>query len=60
MTTLPDEKALAAEIERTQALLQNRKRITLTLPEAVRRKKGVKTKGASDDRKGATKGPIGP
>ena len=27
MTTLPDEKALAAEIERTQALLQDRKRI---------------------------------
>jgi predicted nuclease of restriction endonuclease-like (RecB) superfamily len=59
-TALPDEKELAAEIERTQALLQDRKRITLTLPEAVRRKKSVKTKRASDDRKGATKGPKEP
>ena len=31
-TALPDEKELAAEIERTQALLQDRKRIALTSP----------------------------
>ena len=58
-TALPDEKELAAEIERTQALLQDRKRITLTLPEAVRRKKGVKTKRVSRSRKEAIKGPTG-
>jgi predicted nuclease of restriction endonuclease-like (RecB) superfamily len=43
-TVLPDEKKLAAEIERTQALLQERKRIALALPEKVRGKKGIKTK----------------
>lgn len=41
-TTLPDEKELAAEIERTQALLQERTRGTLTSPEAVRKKKNTK------------------
>jgi predicted nuclease of restriction endonuclease-like (RecB) superfamily len=34
-TTLPDEKELAAEIERTQVMLQSRKSITLTSSEAV-------------------------
>ncbi len=58
-TALPDEKELAAEIERTQALLQDRKRIALALPEAVRRKKDVKTKRVFGSRKGATKGPKG-
>ena len=53
-TVLPDEKALAAEIERTQALLQERKRIALILPEKVRAKKGVKAKRAPGGRKGAT------
>ena len=56
MTTLPDEKTPASEIERTQVLLQDRKRIALASPEVVRRKKSVKTKGASDDGKGAIKG----
>jgi len=56
-TALPDEKELAAEIERTQVLLQDRKRITLALPEAVRAKKGLKTKQVSVSRKGDTKGP---
>jgi hypothetical protein len=59
LTTLPDEGELAAEIERTQALLQDRKRIALTLPAVVRAKKGVKTKQVSDGRKGAVKGPKG-
>ena len=58
-TALPDEKELASEIERTQALLQNRKRIALTSPEAVRTKKSVKAKRASGGRKGAIKGPEG-
>lgn len=31
-TALPDEKELALEIERTQAILQDRKRIALTSP----------------------------
>lgn len=56
-TALPDEKELAAEIERTQALLQDRKKITLALPEAVRLKKGVKTKRESGSRKGDIKEP---
>lgn len=41
-TALPDEKELAAEIERTQALMQERKRIALTSPEAVLTKKAQK------------------
>ena len=41
-TALPDEKELTAEIERTQALLQDRKRIALSSPKAVRMKKGRK------------------
>lgn len=41
---LPDEKTLAAEVERTQTLLQERKRIAIALPEKVRVKKGMRTK----------------
>ena len=41
-TALPDEKELAAEIERTQAMLQDRKRLALTLPTAAPAKKGAK------------------
>jgi hypothetical protein len=41
-TALPDEKELAAEIGRTQALLQNRKRLALTSPIAAREKKSAK------------------
>jgi predicted nuclease of restriction endonuclease-like (RecB) superfamily len=58
-TALPDEKDLAAEIKRTQALLQERKRIALTPPEAVAMKKSVKAKRASGGRKGTTMGPKG-
>jgi hypothetical protein len=59
MMALPYEKELAAEIERTQALLQAQKRIALTSPKAVRPKKSVKTKHLSGSRKGAMKGPKG-
>jgi uncharacterized small protein (DUF1192 family) len=38
------QKELVAEIERTQALLQGRKRIALTSPEVVRTKNSLKTK----------------
>ena len=41
-TALPDEKELAAEIERTQAMLQDRKRITFTSSEVVRMEKTTK------------------
>jgi predicted nuclease of restriction endonuclease-like (RecB) superfamily len=41
-TALPDEKELAAEIARTQVMLQGRKRITLTSSEVVRMKKNTK------------------
>ena len=41
-TALPDEKELAAEIERTQVILQGRKKITLTSSEVVRMKKNTK------------------
>ena len=54
-TALPDEKELAAEIERTQAMLQDRKRIAISSPKAVRPKKSVKTKHLSGSRKGAMK-----
>jgi predicted nuclease of restriction endonuclease-like (RecB) superfamily len=43
-TALPGEKELAAEIGRTQALLQVRKRLALTSPAEVRAKKGAKRK----------------
>ena len=51
-TALPDEKELAAEIERTQALLEDRKRIAITPPEAVRPKKSVESKRLAGGRKG--------
>jgi predicted nuclease of restriction endonuclease-like (RecB) superfamily len=41
-TALPDEKELAAEIERTQVMLQDRKRITLSSSELGRKKKNTK------------------
>ncbi|MDP3029028.1 MAG: PDDEXK nuclease domain-containing protein [Deltaproteobacteria bacterium] len=59
-TALPNERELAAEIERTQALLEDRKRRALSSPMAVRTKKGVKTKRVSGGRKGVVKGPKGP
>ncbi|HUT44227.1 MAG TPA: hypothetical protein VMW95_07800 [Desulfobacterales bacterium] len=46
-TTLPDERDLAAEIERTQATLQDRKRIGLTSLDALRTRKGTKPKKKS-------------
>jgi uncharacterized small protein (DUF1192 family) len=53
------QKELVAEIERTQALLQERKRIALTSPEVVRTKNSLKTKrnfgGRKKTRKGARK-----
>jgi len=58
-TALPDEKELAAEIERTQALLQDRKRIAMTLRPAIRTKKGKNTTRSSAGKKGATKRPKG-
>ena len=41
-TVLPNEKELAAEIGRTQALLEGRKRLALTSPAEVRAKKSAK------------------
>ena len=41
-TTLPGEKELAAEIERTQVPLHGQKRIALTSPEAIRMTKSLK------------------
>lgn len=55
-TALPDETKLAAEIERTQTLLQHRKRIALTSPATVRTKKSVGKQRASGGRKGTPKG----
>ncbi len=37
---LPDEKELAAEIERTQALMEDRKRKALALPGKYEKRKG--------------------
>jgi len=48
-TTLPDEKELAAEIERTQALLEERKRFSLASPKVMRAKGDSKTKRKSDN-----------
>jgi len=58
-TALPDEKELAAEIELNQALLQDRKRIALTSPEALRTKKGTRTARSCSARKGFMKGTEG-
>ncbi len=44
-TALPDEKELAYEIERTRAILQDRKRIALTSLASIRTKKSTKIKG---------------
>jgi len=44
LTVLPNEKELAAEVVRTQALLQDRKRSALTPPTVVRTKKSMKAK----------------
>jgi predicted nuclease of restriction endonuclease-like (RecB) superfamily len=41
-TALPDEKELAVEIERTRAMLLDRKRLALTLPKAAPAKKSPK------------------
>lgn len=56
-TALPAEEVLAAEIRRTQALMQERNRLAVTLPETVRAKKGIKRKRKSDGGKGITKRP---
>lgn len=45
--TLPDEKTLAAEIRRTQEVLQERKRLSLTSPDKTRAKKTVGKKRTS-------------
>jgi len=44
LTALPNEEVLAAEVVRTQALLQDRKRSALTPPAVVRTKKSMKAK----------------
>ena len=44
-TTLPDEKTLAAEIRRTQEVLQERKRIAPALPGKTGTKRTVRNKG---------------
>jgi hypothetical protein len=51
---LPDERELAAEIERTQALLQARKGIAITSPEAVQERNAIRTKRDSDGKKKTT------
>jgi predicted nuclease of restriction endonuclease-like (RecB) superfamily len=48
---LPDEKELAAEIERTQVMLQGRKRITLTSSDAVQMEKNTKKTKKKSPRK---------
>ncbi|MEW6664394.1 MAG: PDDEXK nuclease domain-containing protein [Thermodesulfobacteriota bacterium] len=57
-TALPDEKKLAAEIERTQALLEERKKVTVALGMTTLAK-GAKTERRSSGRKGLTKGSKG-
>jgi hypothetical protein len=52
-TVLPEEKELTAEIEWTRSILQDRKRILFTSPEATRTKKNVKIKRAPGGRKWA-------
>ena len=46
MTTLPDEKTPASEIERTQVLLQDRKRIAFA---DLRKEKKVRCLGRGPD-----------
>ena len=50
-TALPDEKELAAEIERTQVMLQGRKRITLTSSDVVQMEKNTKKAKKKSPRK---------
>jgi hypothetical protein len=50
-TALPDEKELDAEIERPQALLQDRGKIAIAPSDIVRPKKSVKTKQVPGSRK---------
>jgi len=54
-TALPDEKELAAEIERTQAIFQERKSIAITSQKAIRTKKGVEAGRNSASKKGSIK-----
>ena len=58
-TALPDERTLATEIRRTQALLEGRKRLNNSLPGEVRTKKGSKTGRKFGEKKGTAKGPKG-
>ena len=58
-TALQVRKELAAEIERTQALLEDRKKIALTSLGAVQTKKSVKTERVSGGRNGDIKGTKG-
>jgi len=53
-TALPDEKELAAEIERTQAILQSRKPPLLPSRQAGQTKRGSKRHGRKEERKKAT------
>jgi predicted nuclease of restriction endonuclease-like (RecB) superfamily len=57
-TVLPDEKELAAEIERTQALLEERKKVAAAL-EITALSKGEKKQLRSGGGKGLTKGAKG-
>ena len=50
-TALPDVKELAAEIERTQVMLQGRKRITLTSSDVVQMEKNTKKTKKKSPRK---------
>ncbi|HRT71532.1 MAG TPA: PDDEXK nuclease domain-containing protein [Syntrophales bacterium] len=54
-TALPDEKKLAAEIKRTQALLEERKKMAIALGTTALIK-GAKTERKPGGRKGLTKG----
>ena len=53
---LPNEKELVTEIERTKAMLHDRKMIALASTEAVGKKAGVSAKGSPARRRGAPKG----
>ncbi len=54
-TALPEEKELAAEIERTRAMLEHRKRIALPLPGGTGTKAREKKKRSSRSKKGRPK-----
>lgn len=51
-TALPEEKELAAEIERTRAMLEHRKRIALPLPGGTGTRAREKKKRSSRSKKG--------